>query len=207
MAGPCLRWTPFPAGALDIIVEKETLPRKSKRLASAHFHKALPLKTMNDSTPQKDESPATPEETTTSADSVDSAVAAVKDAVDPILQKRLIAGVIDVAVGLGLAFVISFIPKVGSIGFLLNLAYWLTKDALPFLDGLSVGKKVMGLRAVTTEGKPLTGNWKASAIRNVFLYIALVEAIVLVLRKDDPAKKGLRLGDDFAHTKVILSQD
>ena len=160
---------------------------------------------MNESTPPEQDSPATPAETTTSADSVDSAVAAVKDAVDPILQKRLIAGCIDVAVGIALAIVIAFIPKIAFLGYILQLAYWLTKDALPFLDGLSVGKKVMGLRAVTSDGKPLTGNWKASAIRNVFLYIAIVEAIVLFLRKDDPAKKGLRLGDDFAGTKVILS--
>ena len=174
----------------------------------ATFSKNITSKTMNDSNPQNENSPATPEETTTSADSVDSAVASVKDALDPILQKRLIAGVIDVVIGVALASLITIIlPKLSMIGYALQLGYWLTKDALPFLQGKSVGKKVMGLRAVTTDGKPLTGNWKASAIRNVFLYIALIEAIILFIRKDDPAKKGLRLGDDFAGTKVILSQD
>ena len=163
---------------------------------------------MNESTPPQDDPTPTPQEEAAPASSKDSAVASAKEALDPILQKRLIAGIIDVVIGLVLASVIAMIlPKLSMIGYALQLGYWLTKDALPFLDGKSVGKKVMGLRAVTTEGKPLTGNWKASAIRNVFLYIALIEAIVLFLRKDDPAKKGLRLGDDFANTKVILSQD
>jgi uncharacterized RDD family membrane protein YckC len=79
----------------------------------------------------------------------------------------------------------------------------LTRDALPFLDGQSIGKKAMKLRAVSFEtGKPLTSNWGPSVIRNIVLYIpffALVELIVLSNNKD-----GQRFGDQWAKTKVIV---
>lgn len=92
----------------------------------------------------------------------------------------------------------SFIPIAGWIA---SVAYFLTRDSLPFLDGQSVGKKAMGLRAVTEDGQPLTNNWGPSVIRNIVLYIPLfilVEIVILFTNE-----KGLRLGDQWAKTKVI----
>lgn len=107
---------------------------------------------------------------------------------------RVVAVFIDTLVG----FVISLVPLVGWI---VTIAYFITRDALPFLDGQSIGKKVMKLRAVDAATlAPLTNNWGASAIRNVVLYIpffAFVELFVLISNKTQ------RLGDQWAKTKVL----
>lgn len=110
---------------------------------------------------------------------------------------RVLATLIDGVVG----SIVSGIPVVGWVA---GPAYMLTRDALPFLDGQSLGKKVMKLRAISTEtGKPLTNEYGASALRNVLLLAfgigALVELIVMSQNKD-----GLRLGDQWAKTKVIV---
>jgi uncharacterized RDD family membrane protein YckC len=87
------------------------------------------------------------------------------------------------------------------LGWLVIIAYLLTRDALPFLDGQSIGKKIVGLRAVDEHGAALTGNYGPSAVRNVVLMIPffpLVELIVLLTNKDV-----LRLGDQWAKTRVV----
>lgn len=124
------------------------------------------------------------------------------------LGTRISAAVIDILVAIGLQIVISFIlPNVlGFVASLTGLAYIFTRDALPFLDGQSVGKKAMKLRAVTRAGAPLTGNWQPCLIRNAVLaipFFGLVELIVLLTRQDKP-DQGLRLGDEWAKTKVIV---
>lgn len=104
---------------------------------------------------------------------------------------RIVAYIIDAVVIAGLCF----IPIIGVVA---ALAYGLTRDALPFLDGQSIG---MGLRAVTTEGAPLTNNWGPCVIRNIVLWIPLfplVELIVLLTNEN-----GLRLGDQWGKTKVV----
>ena len=110
---------------------------------------------------------------------------------------RILAFIIDNLIILAL----SVVPVVGS---LVGLAYLITKDALPFLDGQSIGKKAMKIRAVSSEtGKPLTNDWGPAVIRNVVFLIplfAIVELIVLSNNKD-----GQRLGDQWAKTKVIVA--
>lgn len=85
------------------------------------------------------------------------------------------------------------------------IGYMLTRDALPFLDGQSLGKKVMNTRAVTETGESLSGNWSPSIIRNVPMVIPifpLVEFIILLANKDKPG--GLRrFGDQWGKTKVV----
>ena len=59
----------------------------------------------------------------------------------------------------------------------------------------------MGLRAVTEDGQPLTNNWGPGIIRNIVLLIPffpLIELIILLTND-----KGLRLGDQWAKTKVV----
>ena len=93
---------------------------------------------------------------------------------------------------------VSFIPVAGWIA---APAYMLTRDALPFLDGQSIGKKLVGIRAVDRNGAALTNNWEPALIRNVVLFIPLfpfVELLVLLTNKDI-----LRLGDQWAHTRVV----
>ena len=107
---------------------------------------------------------------------------------------RIVAYIIDLII-MGL---MSLIPY---IGWFASVAYELTRDSLPFLEGQSIGKKAMGLRAVTEDGLPLTNNWGPGIIRNLALLFPpfiLVELIVLLTND-----KGLRLGDQWAKTKVI----
>ncbi len=87
-------------------------------------------------------------------------------------------------------------------GLLLALTYLLTRDGLPFLDGQSIGKKVLDLQAVDYKGDPLTNNWRPVILRNVFLlvfpFVPLLELYVLLSSSD-----GLRIGDQIANTRVI----
>jgi uncharacterized RDD family membrane protein YckC len=107
---------------------------------------------------------------------------------------RILAYFIDAIVASALLLV----PFIGVIAF---IAYWLIRDGLPFLDGQSVGKKAMGLRAVTENGEPLTNRWDIVLLRNitiVFTPLVIVELIVLFTND-----KRQRLGDQLAKTRVI----
>jgi len=107
---------------------------------------------------------------------------------------RIIAYLIDVAVVVALAFV----PV---LGWIVGAAYLLTRDGLPFLDGQSIGKKAMKIRAVSEDGQPLTNNWGPVVIRNIVLWIPFFPLIELIVMLTNPQK--LRLGDQWAKTKVI----
>lgn len=119
---------------------------------------------------------------------------------EPSLGVRFGATFVD-----GLIFCAIGAP-LSDLGYLVIIALWLTRDALPFLDGQSIGKKLFKIQAVDEAGKPLTGRWKESALRNILLIILglghLVELIVLFTRQGKP-EAGRRLGDDIAKTKVI----
>jgi uncharacterized RDD family membrane protein YckC len=124
---------------------------------------------------------------------------------------RVIAFVIDVVVtlGLGMAAVWLLPAFAEGIGWLVGIAYLVTRDSLPFLDGQSVGKKAMKLRAVTASGASLSGRWEPGLIRNGVLaipFFALVELYILLTREDKPGH-GQRLGDEWAKTKVIAVPD
>ncbi len=116
---------------------------------------------------------------------------------------RLLAYLIDGLIGGALAAVIGLImgnPRDSSIGQLVGLAYFLTKEALPFTGGQSIGKKAMKIRAVTEDGNALTNNWAASAIRVVSLLIPFVNLYDLYLVFNNKP----RLGDQWAKTRVVV---
>ncbi len=89
-----------------------------------------------------------------------------------------------------------------TVGYLVTSVYWLLRDALPFTDGQSIGKKVMKTRAVKEDsGAPLTNDYATSLIRNITLIIplvGLVDAIMIFI--DDDNK---RLGDKIGKTIVV----
>lgn len=121
---------------------------------------------------------------------------------------RVVAVIIDSLVGLGVTLAcIWILPGLLEwIGQLAGLAYFVTRDSLPFLGGQSVGKKAMKLKVTTLEGVSLVGNWNASLIRNGILlipFVALVELYILLTRENGP-DRGRRLGDEWAKTKVIV---
>jgi len=121
---------------------------------------------------------------------------------------RMIAAIIDVLISAGIQIAAAMILPgfLGRTAWLIGAAYLVTRDSLPFLGGQSIGKKAMHLRAVTLDGKPLTGNWEPGLIRNAVLMIpffALVEIFILLSREGKP-DHGRRLGDEWAKTKVIV---
>lgn len=122
---------------------------------------------------------------------------------------RFMAAVIDVVVVVGLQIAIMMIPFIGGkLAWLVGAGYLLTRDCLPFLGGQSVGKKAMGIKAFTTDGKDLLGNWQPGVIRNVVLLIpffVFVEIFILLTR-EEKTQRGLRLGDEWAKTKVVIHQ-
>jgi uncharacterized RDD family membrane protein YckC len=128
-------------------------------------------------------------------------------------QQRLFAVLIDLAVGVGLVISAKILlpdSAEGIVGNILLVGYLLTRDALPFLGGRSIGKMAMKLQAVTLEDKSLSGNWKASIIRNISVVFppgigAGVEAFLLNSRQNDATLR--RLGDEFAKTKVLYVGD
>jgi len=123
------------------------------------------------------------------------------------LVTRVIACVIDSVAAWVLYLIIAMIHW--TLGYLVFAAILLVRDALPFLDGQSPGKRLMKIRAVEENGKKLTNNWAASITRNILLAIpfaGLYEAYILYSKKE--AHMPLRrLGDEWAKTKVIVVKD
>jgi uncharacterized RDD family membrane protein YckC len=122
---------------------------------------------------------------------------------DASFEARAVAAIIDSFVAVGIYMVLAVMWK--PLGNLALLGYFLTRDALPFLEGQSIGKKIMKLRAVTMEGKSLSGNWQASIVRNLSLVIpffGLVEAYILYSRQGGGGALQ-RFGDEWAKTRVV----
>lgn len=124
---------------------------------------------------------------------------------DAAFEARMIAGIIDCFVAFGIYLIIAKVSA--TLGWLVLTAYVLTKDALPFLEGQSIGKKMMKIRAVTLDGKKLTGDWQASIVRNLSLaipFFGLVEAYILYSRQG--GNEALRrLGDEWGKTRVVTA--
>ncbi len=125
--------------------------------------------------------------------------------VETDLVKRFLGAFIDGIVAGTIGYVTFLItgsafPQWIAIGLV-----FLTRDSLPMLEGQSIGKKVMKTKAVKEDGSSLSGDWVTGATRNILLAIplaGLVEVYILLTRSSNP-RDGLRLGDDWAKTKVI----
>lgn len=124
-----------------------------------------------------------------------------------LLRSRSFAALIDISVACSF-FVLGLLlfpdpPRV--IPFALGALYLLTKDSLGILNGQSIGKKIMRLRAVNARNRTLAGNYLAGLKRNLSWAVAPIEFAILYVREDEPTK-GRRLGDDWAQTSVVVQE-
>ncbi len=117
------------------------------------------------------------------------------------LADRFLGAVVDWLVFGALYYVIDvFLGR--SIGYLTGALYLLIRDALPFLDGQSIGKKVMKTRAVKEDsGAPLTNDYATALVRNIPAAIPLLSFVDGIFIFFGDERK--RLGDKIGKTIVI----
>ena len=138
----------------------------------------------------------------------------------PDTMTRFIAFLIDAVA----VYAVGLVPIIGGI---VGVAYVLLRDGLDyeFMDKRSIGKKIMKLRPVRLDGKPM--DMRTSVMRNlpltlgslaqILLFVpilgwilvpfVLIAGIVVVIIEivrvfNDP--EGRRWGDQLAGTKVIV---
>lgn len=139
------------------------------------------------------------------------------------LGKRFFALLIDAV----LAVVVGFIPLIGG---LVGATYWLVRDGLEFdfMDRRSIGKKIMKLRPLRLDGKPMDvgtsvrRNWMFAlgGIISLLLFIPIIGWILMIpvalvslglgiveIVKVLTDGEGRRLGDSMAKTRVVEVAD
>ena len=116
---------------------------------------------------------------------------------------RFLGGLIDWLVVIALAYVLRGL--VGwSLSYLISAAYILVRDALPFLDGQSIGKKIIKTRSVHEDsGAPITNDYRTSFLRNILLFM-LIPGLIDALFIFNGERK--RLGDKMAKTIVVYEK-
>ena len=116
--------------------------------------------------------------------------------------QRFAAAFIDGIVGNVPFWILAIVSyKLAMIGYVFTIGYLLTKDALPFLNGQSVGKKLMGIKVVKEEtGQMLTNDYGTAITRQVSLLIPLFNIVDALMVFSDERK---RFGDKWAKTVVV----
>ena len=110
---------------------------------------------------------------------------------------RFVAALIDGV----LSGIASAIP---AIGIVIAIVYSLVKDALPFLDGQSIGKRAMGIRAVKLAGgEPLTDDYVTAIVRQISLWIPFFNVVDACMVFSEGRQ---RFGDRWAKTIVIVAK-
>lgn len=107
---------------------------------------------------------------------------------------RLGSGAMDIFILLILTY---FIPILGA---LIGVAYYLFKDALPFLNGQSIGKKIFQIQVQNRlDNSATTNEFGLSFTRSMPVLIPILNLIELIL----VLSKKRRFGDQWAKTFVV----
>ncbi|MFT6179365.1 MAG: putative RDD family membrane protein YckC [Akkermansiaceae bacterium] len=133
------------------------------------------------------------------------APASISKEVETDLVKRFLGALVDGIVAVVVGSIIGFVTGSDFLQYITFGLVMLVRDSLPMLEGQSIGKKVMKTKAVKEDGSSLSGDWATGATRNILMAIPLaqlVECFVILTRSGNPGA-GLRLGDEWAKTKVI----
>ena len=118
------------------------------------------------------------------------------------LGDRFLGGIIDWLVILAISYLLNNLGW--ALSYVVSAAYLLVRDALPFLDGQSIGKKVMKTRSVYEDsGAPITNDYQTSFMRNILLFIPIVGLIDALFIFGGERK---RLGDKMGKTIVVYDK-
>lgn len=108
---------------------------------------------------------------------------------------RLGSGAIDISILLILAYLIPI------LGALIGVAYYLFKDALPFLNGQSIGKKIFQIEVQERfDNSAIKNEFGLSFTRSIPVLIPILNLVELVLI----FSKKRRFGDQWAKTFVVM---
>lgn len=122
------------------------------------------------------------------------------------ILNRFVAKIIDIIIAA------AFSKLLQPVGFFAGLTYLLIADG--FFDGRSLGKKLIGIKAIRADGELCT--YKESILRNltlsagyIFFFIPYVGWILTLIVYSVEClvilgnEKGLRIGDEVAKTFVV----
>ena len=109
--------------------------------------------------------------------------------------KRIAALVIDFFVCLA----ISLLPL---FGWIVAIAFFCLRDALPFSGRRSFGKSVYKLRIVDSTDHATRLSWRKFVLRNIILFIPILNLVDIYTY----ATTGSRLADVWTSTEVIDSE-
>ena len=129
-----------------------------------------------------------------------SSIPVTREKASPII--RFVAVFIDNLVGYAGILVLSVVSyKLAMLGYLIYLGYMLTRDSLPFLNGQSVGKKLMGIKVIKEDtGADIMGDYGTGVVRTIPQVIPLLNLVdALVIFRDNSK----RFGDEWAKTIVV----
>ena len=91
--------------------------------------------------------------------------------------------------------------KLAFLGYIIAIGYMLTRDALPFLNGQSIGKKLMNIKAIKEDsGQMLTNDYATAITRQIPLFIPFFNIVDALMVFSDDKK---RFGDKWAKTIVV----
>ncbi|WP_200390080.1 hypothetical protein [Roseibacillus ishigakijimensis] len=119
-----------------------------------------------------------------------------------LLTRRSLAGLVDLLLAAGLFLLTEHWWGMGPAGGV-TVLFLLFRDSLGLRREASPGKRLLGLRMEARGPGPLASRWLAGALRNLALLLAPVEFALLYVREEEADTRGLRLGDQWAHTRVV----
>ncbi len=111
--------------------------------------------------------------------------------------ERLAAGAIDFIICL-------LLLGLPLLNIILPIGYLLLRDALPFLKGQSLGKKLLKLRVLDeASGQPITGKYDKAVLRSLPHLIPLFNILDVALLFSSESK---RYGDKWANTTIVVKE-
>ena len=116
-------------------------------------------------------------------------------------NKRTFAFIIDMIVAAAFSLLINSILcyfDVKFIAAMVAIIGWAVLIGKDCLDGMSIGKRLVGIQVIDTNSKQIASPQKC-IIRNLFYFIGIIDIFFMFTNS-----KSLRLGDKVTHTEVVL---